>query len=60
MKKKRITIDGLSIAYLQAGDGSKHLMLLHGNSLSSDSFVKQMKDNFELSIQFDYESLFQY
>lgn len=51
MQKKRISINGLSHSYFDVGSGKQWMLLIHGNSLSSDTFKFQL-ENEELKKQY--------
>jgi len=42
LEKKRIIVNGLDIAYYECGNGDVPLLMIHGNSLSADIFIKQL------------------
>lgn len=44
MERKNLTINDTSISYLIQGDIGPYIIFLHGNSLSSDSFLSQFQD----------------
>ncbi|GEM_PF-6047095 len=45
MEKHKVEVNGLSMACYKAGEGNTNLLFLHGNSLDSDSFLKQLNDS---------------
>ncbi len=42
MKKTRLTYHQKEIAYYKQGSGSREILFVHGNSLSSDTFLNQL------------------